>query len=475
MSEKEKKNRDVRSMEADQRAPRYVPVVSEVLDDDSVIELVQDGTDTSLAVFRNAAWHLTDQVKGTDGVSRIPYAAGDDLLAHSVVLLPSEPEEYGSTQELVETVRSFIHRYVDLPSTFELIATYYVLFTWLYDCFHEVPYLRLRGDYGSGKTRFLLTVGSLCYKPIFASGASTVSPIFHMLNTFRGTLIIDEADFRFSDEKAEMVKILNNGHQRGLSVLRSEPMASKRYTPRAYNVFGPKLVASRGQYDDRALESRFITEETGTARLRSDIPISLGDDYRIEARSIRNKLLLYRFRHRAHMGANEELIDPLIEPRLNQILVPLLSVIDNTDQLDAIREFARAYDQEQRDDRGTAPEAQVLEVIRDLFEEHDGPNLPLRDIRDAFHSRHRADYDSHITVRWIGALIRKKLMLKPRKSQGVYVLSLSEHPKLKRLYERYGLNGEDGTEGDLRWEKKLREGHLSGKYGSNSTTSQRII
>ena len=79
----------------------------------------------------------------------------------------------------------------------------------------------LRGDYGSGKTRALLTIGSLCYKGFFASGASTVSPIFHTLDAFRGTLIFDEADFRFSDERAEIVKILNNGNVSGLPVLRT--------------------------------------------------------------------------------------------------------------------------------------------------------------------------------------------------------------------------------------------------------------
>src|SRR5262249_59500096 len=84
--------------------------------------------------------------------------------------------------------------------------------TLLYDAFNELPYLRLQGDYGSGKTRALLAIGSLCYKPFFASGASTVSPIFHTLDAFRGTLIFDEADFRFSDEKAEIVKILNNAN-----------------------------------------------------------------------------------------------------------------------------------------------------------------------------------------------------------------------------------------------------------------------
>jgi len=98
-------------------------------------------------------------------------------VAHArVVLLPSEPEEYGSEEQLLAEIQSFIHRYVDVSSLFEKIASYYVLFSWVYDRFNELPYLRLRGDPGSGKTRVLLMVGSLCYKPIFASDASTVSP-----------------------------------------------------------------------------------------------------------------------------------------------------------------------------------------------------------------------------------------------------------------------------------------------------------
>jgi hypothetical protein len=189
------------------------------------------------------------------------------------------------------------------------IASYYVLFSWISDGFNELPYLRLRGDYGSGKTRFLLTVGSLCYKPIFASGASTVSPIFHILDAFHGTLIIDDGDFRWSDEKADIVKILNNGNVRGIPVLCTEVSAQREFNPRAFQVFGPKLVATRGYYADRALESRFITEEMGSGRLRTDIPINLPSTYREEALRIRNKLLLYRFRNLGRVSVDPRLID----------------------------------------------------------------------------------------------------------------------------------------------------------------------
>ena len=296
----------------------------------------------------------------------MPYSPGNNLIKNDVILLPSGPEEYGSEAELVAEIQAYIHRYVDLSPQFERIASYYVLFSWLYDGFNELPYLRVRGDYGSGKTRFLLVVGSLCYKPVFASGASTVSPIFHILDAFRGTLIIDEGDFRWSDDKADIVKILNNGNVKGLPVLRTEVSRTGEFNPRAFQVFGPKIVATRGFYEDRALESRFITEETGHRALRRDIPINLPAAYKEEALNLRNKLLLYRFRNFATKVPVDALVDPTLEPRLNQIFVPLLSVISDPTIRAELREVARERHREIVADRGMDVEAQVLEVIRNL-------------------------------------------------------------------------------------------------------------
>jgi hypothetical protein len=276
-----------------------VPTTSTVLEDGVLVELVYEpkARRTSLAVWRNQACELVPSIELPSCVRLAPYSPGNNLIKNDVVLLPSGPNEYGSEAELVAEIQAYVHRYVDLSPQFERIASYYVLFSWLYDGFNELPYLRVRGDYGSGKTRFLLVVGSLCYKPVFASGASTVSPIFHILDSFRGTLVIDEGDFRWSDDKADIVKILNNGNVRGLPVLRTEVSRTGEFNPRAFQVFGPKIVATRGFYEDRALESRFITEETGHRKLRAGIPINLPASYKEEALRLRNKLLLYRFRN----------------------------------------------------------------------------------------------------------------------------------------------------------------------------------
>ena len=368
-----------------------------------------------------------------------------------MVLLPSGPDEYGSEGELVAEIQAYIHRYVDLSPEFERIASYYVLFSWVYDDFNELPYLRVRGDYGSGKTRFLLIVGSLCYKPAFASGASTVSPIFHILDAFRGTLVIDEGDFRWSDDKADIVKILNNGNVRGMPVLRTEVSRNGEFNPRPFQVFGPKIVATRGFYDDRALESRFITEEMGQRSLRRDIPINLPASYQEEALVLRNKLLLYRFRNYGKRHAVETLVDPRLEPRLNQIFAPLLSVISDPATRAELQQVARERNREIIADRGMDVEAQVLEVIRDL--QRLGSKLAVGEITAAFAARFGRELERPISNKWMAYIMRRKLNIKTHKSNGVFIIPSAEYRSLRQLYEKYGLEptpaATGGKSGDM--------------------------
>jgi hypothetical protein len=433
------------------RASKQVarPMVSALFSDGSIVETLYrpDEQRTLFCIFNNGEiryeTHLADQ-----STRLVPYSPNNNLLRNEVVLLPSEPSEYGSEEQLVGEVEAFVHRYVDVSPLFAKIASYYVLLSWVYDSFNELPYLRLRGDPGSGKTRFLQTVGALCYKPIFASGASTVSPLFRILDAFRGTLIIDEGDFRLSDEKAEIVKILNNGNAKGFPVLRSEPTGKGEFNPRAYHVFGPKLVATRGFFEDRALESRCLTEEMGQFRLREDIPINLPADYKTQALQLRNRLLLFRFRNLHKQVALEALVDRSIEPRLNQIFVPLLSIIEDAKVQQDLRELARRYNSELISDRGMDMEAQLLEIIRDMLAANPEANLSIKDITSWFIDRHGEDYERKITTKWIGSVIRRKLQLKAHKSNGVYVISLVKEEKLNRLFEKYGLTEESEVQSE---------------------------
>jgi hypothetical protein len=357
-----------------------------------------------------------------------------------VILLPSEPCIYGTEEELLADIKSFIHRYADLSPMFEDVACYYVLLTWVYDAFNDLPYLRLRGDFGTGKTRSLLTIGSICYKPFFASGASTISPIFHTLDAFRGTLIFDEADFRFSDERAEIVKILNNGNVRGLPVLRTMMNRQREFNPQAFHVFGPKIVATRGRYEDRGLESRFITEETGGRALRGDVPLNLPETFKEEARELRNKLLLYRFHRRHEVKLDPTLADPKLEPRLNQIMLPLLSVVADAELRAEFRQVALGAQASLIAERGLLIEAQVLEIISELMLTSSRPVVPISEITTSLIERYGTEYERPITNRWIGGIIRTKLNLVTYKSHGVYVVPMEERQKVQLLCARYGVH-----------------------------------
>lgn len=170
---------------APQKSPQSVPTVSRV-SGDTLIDLVYDPDTrrTGLVVSRfGGLWNIEQEVQIGTGELLVPYSPRNNLIVNECVLLPSKPEEFGFKHELLSDIRSFIHRYVDLSPLFEQIAAHYVLLTWVYDAFNELGYLRLRGDYGTGKTRGLAVLGSLCYKGFFASGVLSTRLFLTTRNT----------------------------------------------------------------------------------------------------------------------------------------------------------------------------------------------------------------------------------------------------------------------------------------------------
>lgn len=422
--------------------PRSTPTVSTRLSDGGLVELVYDPVEatTRLAVYRDGQSTIAESVDTPSGTSLVPVSGRNNLIRHGVLLLPERPASFDSAESLVKDIEAYIARYVDLSDAFLRIASAYVLLSWVYDAFNELPYLRFRGDYGSGKTRALLVVGSICYKPFFASGASTISPIFHTLDTFGGTLIVDESDFRMSDEKAELVKIFNNGNVRGFPVLRSSATPQHTFDPRAFLVFGPKIVAMRHAFDDPALESRFLTEDMGKRPLRSGIPINLPDIQRDEARELRNKLLWYRFTMLRSSAIDTAAYDDRLSPRTNQIVAPLLSVIGDQVLRTSIREHMARSEGALRADRSGSPEGQLLDVVLSIMgKDETAAYISVAAITEAFIERFGKEYERPITPRYVGHLLRNRLRLATYKRHGNFVLPTTQAAHLRVLAERYGV------------------------------------
>lgn len=423
-----------------------IPTVSWLSPDGVLVELLYNGIErtTALAVSRpDGSVSVEPFLDLASGERLVPYAPTNNLITTGCVLLPSAVGEFRGKAELVAEIQAFIHRYVDLSPLFEEIATHYVLLTWVYDAFNELGYLRFRGDYGTGKTRALLAIGSLCYKPFFASGASTVSPIFHVLEAFQGTLILDEADLRFSDATADLTKILNNGNVAGLPVLRTMANRHRELNPQAFRVFGPKLVAMRQSFGDAALESRFLTEETGGRMMRTDIPIQLPDSLAAEALVLRNKLLAWRFQARRTVAPDPSRLIPGVEPRFNQSALALLSLIDDAALRERIGAALVLEGALVLQERASSVEAMMLTALVEAFAAALGANVAVGDVTGRFNRKAVGDLDRPVTNKWVGGFLRTRLRLTTTKSRGIYVVPPTERPKIEALAKRFGIVEEE--------------------------------
>lgn len=118
-----------------------MPTVSAILNDGTIVETVYrlEMRRTLFAVHSAGRWTLKDAIDIGSNTKLVPFLPDNNLIKNEVVLLSSEPSIYGSEALLVADIRAFIHRYVDFSEPFENVATHYVLLTWLYDAFNELP------------------------------------------------------------------------------------------------------------------------------------------------------------------------------------------------------------------------------------------------------------------------------------------------------------------------------------------------
>lgn len=277
-----------------------------------------------------------------DGIRIIP-PVDDEIFKKGYVTLPSIAEEYGNEITLYNEIKTFTHRYLEVSEDYESISGFYPMLTWVYDVMSVIAYLRAKGDWGVGKSRFLDVFKVLCYRSIATTGAMSEAPIFRIMDKWKGTMIMDEGDLgKSKDSRAAMEKILVCGFERGKPIIRCNP--NKPEGVNVFDPFGAKIIATRFEFRDKALESRCLSEIMKEG-LRTDVPIELPPEFYEEALHLRNKLLMYRFKNRAKIKARSERGDiPIdltgIPKMLRQVARPISVVIaDHPDLLDNLKSF----------------------------------------------------------------------------------------------------------------------------------------
>jgi hypothetical protein len=122
----------------------------------------------------------------------------------------------------------------------------------------KIPYLRIIGPWGTGKSRFLEVVGGLCYHRSLLGEGITDANIYRWMAKYPGTLLLDEADFANTKEGL-LVQILKWRIRQGWSS--NSQRADRKGASLQYHTssFGPKILATNTHYENDSLESRFLT------------------------------------------------------------------------------------------------------------------------------------------------------------------------------------------------------------------------
>lgn len=300
----------------------------------------------------------------------IPMSPSSSILTENILTLPREVGPLLETRAIITKIKNLIHKYVDVDDFFETLCAYYVLFSWFYDCFSTIPYLRVKGDYGSGKSRVLFVVGPMCYRRLHMNAGSSISAMFRTMDGVRGTLVLDEGDFTKSDEASDVAKLLNVGNQRRNGYISRSGSRENNYDTELFNVFGPKVIATRLEFKDKAIKSRCLTKEMGAPTSREDIPRNLPDEFwSVEIPYIQSVLLRYRLEHLSEdINAREISVDKYIEPRLQQVTDSILKIIPDPAMAKEVRQFIRKYNDQIVAGRGLETEAKILEAIFVLYE-----------------------------------------------------------------------------------------------------------
>jgi hypothetical protein len=294
----------------------------------------------------------------------LPPGDCNGLIAKGVVLFPSAAVEYGPELQLVSSIIRFIHRYADLPAFWEKLICYFVMMTWVFQRFSALPYLRFLGEPQSGKTRMAAVAASICYRVCSISGATSSAALYRLIESFHGSVAVDEADYGNSDLWSEVAKVFNAGYVQGNPVVKCD---SENH-PEAFDVFCPKILSARKRFADQATESRCLTLTVYQKPVRPDIALQLPDgEFAAESLHLRNKLLTWRFRNYRRIAPSREIESKLagLEPRLIQILSPLVAVSPTDPDFHA--ELKRFFGRASAEQRADSQQALIVEAIRDLM------------------------------------------------------------------------------------------------------------
>jgi len=202
-----------------------------------------------------ASWDLADDIPNHKGVEYLrellentkdkkTSTIGTEL----VLSTPTAWTEAVSGEAILDELVNIFNKHLILPEHSANTLALWVLFTYCFECFEHSPRLLIHSpEKRCGKTTLLMLLNFLCCRPIRVASL-TASAMFRTIETYKPTLLIDEAD-SFLNDKEELRGVINEGHTKGGGVIRTIE-TSKTHSVRFFSCFCPCAIAGIGKVTD---------------------------------------------------------------------------------------------------------------------------------------------------------------------------------------------------------------------------------
>jgi hypothetical protein len=285
------------AMESTQPREMATPLTREVeftiLPDGRMVDLVSSRQPSGLGflVWQDGNIRRASHIEHDGELLVVPKM---DPTVMSALRLPTTARSCPEIGELFMVMMNYIEAYVDITTEYSFLIAAFALSTWFADRLSVAPYLSICGPPESGKTTLLRLLHCLCRRAIHAS-AVTAASLYRLAAPVHPTLLIDEADFGTDRTSRDFQRLLRGGNRQGLRVL---------CNGKAFENFGPKVIASRVPLDDAALVSRNINiVMTPSDR---DVP-SLDSDAEEKLSDVLQPMLeMFRLQHYVRVVASQD-------------------------------------------------------------------------------------------------------------------------------------------------------------------------
>ncbi len=306
-----------------------------------------------------------------------------DLKLREALTLPDGIEDYGSIEQLIKEIMDFALAKFDPVSNTELfkLILYLFLSSWFVPRWMETyperffPLVSARGPSETGKKRILTIARWITYRPLYFLKTTKVPTLFRAIDTWQGTLVMDEADIYESGESADYIEFLNSRAD-GVSIPR---YSAEGKTTEWWHSFGLTVLATRKPYVDDGVESRtvvFPSESTDNPERYDLIP---SKEWMEKGKQLQRKLLLFRLRHLTGEIPTNLIIQNVKGFRVRECLLSLQVLgKEYPKMIDNLKEIGSVLERRLIAERAASREGLVLNIVYNEID--DGAELAQKDL-----------------------------------------------------------------------------------------------